>query len=1039
MQPYRLLLAILCFLIGKTAYAQLQDVEFHSGGQFLAGKAILKVKRDFKDPFLWVLAKNNQVFRINSITMAVDDYTPKFTQYNNLQFIDIAGKNKDTVYLASNSANVVEYKGGVTKVIGAADGLADNVTSIGISNFAGYMHYGTLQIGTTKGRGEYDVATGQLSYNIYYKETNIKIYEAGYRNFTATENSYNYSFPTDIPVSNYGLSGAEIFTLSPNSESGDNVNTVLGTQPYLSSPAQGSFYETSVFWGNEKGLFEESAFRDNNGIPFNHKLTGIKVNKITNIFGLASLGSPYSNGGSILIKENLLVGTDVGLYFSSSIYGNFKGYLHTYKMFHYDLLGNVPVNDICVNGTAGDYMDAPQGCENGVWVATDNGLYLIKADYGKYLDPKARLQGVFCENVAFPDTSSIVQLCQGDDARFYLNSNVGDNNTIQWVKDGIDLPGKTDRKLAVTAPGNYYAVIYASCENVHVETNHFTVKVTSAPIFSFNYPDTLQYCDRPSTILSTDNQASYHYRWYTNGSLNGGTTNTYTVTQSGKYKVEVSACTDSWVPSKDIEVDLVNLPQPTITADQPDHCAGDNALLTVDVPLNPSYSVNWYLDGLILSSEKDKTSIQATANGNYSVTLKSNTANCTSVSNVLPLIFTPAPVFTFNYPDKLQYCVGTPVVLTVLGSNAYKYRWYTNGVLNGNTTQTQNIIQSGKYSVEVSSCKGTWMPSKDVNVDLLSIPTPVIKTDKSSYCIGDNATLSIAVPADPSYVINWFKDNIQLFELINQTSVNTGLNGDYTVQITAQTANNDGSVCSQTSVVQNIDFKPLPTVSIQQIIKTNLCNGQSVDLKVSYDTGAVHWSTGESSDNITINTPGVYIATITNGAGCTTDANTNVQFLPNPVLQLPNTAVCVSAKKMATLTAPAGMVSYIWNGVQGANIYTVDHPQTVKLTVTDANGCQASQDIKVTDECPEMIIPNAFTPNGDGIHDKWELAGLEYDPTAIVKIFNRYGQLIYQSRGYAKAWDGTFNSKKLPAAVYYYLIKAKNNSETYSGSVTIIF
>jgi gliding motility-associated-like protein len=566
------------------------------------------------------------------------------------------------------------------------------------------------------------------------------------------------------------------------------------------------------------------------------------------------------------------------------------------------------------------------------------------------------------------------------------------------------------------------------------------VQATSAPVFSFNYPDKIEFCDgTASTILKTDNNPAYKYRWYTNGVLNGGTSYQYTVTQSGKYKVEVSACTDSWVPSKEVEVDMINLPVPVISADKQKYCAGDNATLTVSTTADPSYTINWYKDGNLIPAVQNQTVVTATKDGSYSVTISSNIASCTQTSAPQQVTFTAAPVFTFDYPDELRYCSGVAVTLTAEGSAAYQYRWYKDGVLTGDVAPSISVTQTGKYKVEVSACDGSWVPSKEVQVDMVSIPAPVINTNKPAYCIGDIASLSLSTDIDPSYIITWYKDNVALPAYTNQTAISTNDAGNYTVAITDGQQNSDGSVCAYISAAQSIIFNPPPTVSIQKVVRTTLCSGQTVDLKATYSSGSVSWSTGDNTPQISVTQSGTYKATITSDAGCTSDASVDVQFFPNPVLNIPDAAVCVPSHKTVTLTAPAGLVSYSWNGQAGTNTYVADHPQKVTLTVTDANGCQATQDIQIADECPDVKIPNAFTPNGDGINDTWDISGLEYDQTAFIRVFTRYGQLVYQSRGYGVPWNGQAQGKKLPTGAYYYIINAKNGSLTFSGEVTIIY
>ncbi|MFM1930899.1 MAG: hypothetical protein RL226_202, partial [Bacteroidota bacterium] len=76
-------------------------------------------------------------------------------------------------------------------------------------------------------------------------------------------------------------------------------------------------------------------------------------------------------------------------------------------------------------------------------------------------------------------------------------------------------------------------------------------------------------------------------------------------------------------------------------------------------------------------------------------------------------------------------------------------------------------------------------------------------------------------------------------------------------------------------------------------------------------------------------------------------------------------------------------------------------------------------------------------PNGDGANDEWVIGGLEFFPSSSVQIFNRWGQLLFESKGYPNRWDGTYNGNILPIADYYYVITYDNSKDPITGTVTI--
>jgi gliding motility-associated-like protein len=143
-------------------------------------------------------------------------------------------------------------------------------------------------------------------------------------------------------------------------------------------------------------------------------------------------------------------------------------------------------------------------------------------------------------------------------------------------------------------------------------------------------------------------------------------------------------------------------------------------------------------------------------------------------------------------------------------------------------------------------------------------------------------------------------------------------------------------------------------------------------------------------------------------------------------------------------TGTGNGLSYVWAPSMGLNNPAIIQPTatptddiTYTLTATSADGCVSTDEVFVK-VLKTPTIPNTFSPNGDGIHDQWEIKYLNTYPGCTVDIYNRYGQLVFHSNGYTKPWDGTLNGNPLPAGTYYYIINPKNGRKQMSGFVDII-
>ena len=110
------------------------------------------------------------------------------------------------------------------------------------------------------------------------------------------------------------------------------------------------------------------------------------------------------------------------------------------------------------------------------------------------------------------------------------------------------------------------------------------------------------------------------------------------------------------------------------------------------------------------------------------------------------------------------------------------------------------------------------------------------------------------------------------------------------------------------------------------------------------------------------------------------------------------------------------------------------------VIITDANDCSLElKNIVLSESDVECVkIPNAFTPNGDGVNDTWIIENLEMFPSATIFVYNRWGQEVWVGNP-GEEWDGKRNSKLMPAGTYLYLVELYDGSKPYTGTVTLVY
>jgi gliding motility-associated-like protein len=128
-----------------------------------------------------------------------------------------------------------------------------------------------------------------------------------------------------------------------------------------------------------------------------------------------------------------------------------------------------------------------------------------------------------------------------------------------------------------------------------------------------------------------------------------------------------------------------------------------------------------------------------------------------------------------------------------------------------------------------------------------------------------------------------------------------------------------------------------------------------------------------------------------------------------------------------------GVVTYTPNdGFCGAD--------TFSYRITDVNGQQSTAQVRVTVVCDKVLVYNGISPNNDGKNDVWHIVGIEQFPNNEVRVFNRWGNLVFEAKSYDNqhAWGGTWNGSDLPDGAYFYMIDLGDGSEVLSGYLQLM-
>ncbi|HEY8929758.1 MAG TPA: gliding motility-associated C-terminal domain-containing protein, partial [Mucilaginibacter sp.] len=562
------------------------------------------------------------------------------------------------------------------------------------------------------------------------------------------------------------------------------------------------------------------------------------------------------------------------------------------------------------------------------------------------------------------------------------------------------------------APGKYSAAV-TSKDGCTAVTNNITVKATAIPLITISANTTISCAQVPTLFKAeiADGGQSPLYQWQVNGVNSGANGHSPTFSSSDLVAGDVVSCLlTSSLPCATLPVTASNsiiLTNPTevcsvnITSNVSTICQG-TAVTFKAVATNggtaPVYQ--WLINGN--ASGTGKTFSTTALNNGDKVTCKmtSNAVMClvNNAAESAPITITvnePLPPSVTISANTTVACAEFVPVFNAIPSNGGanpRYQWQVNGINSG----------PDDYSATFS------------NPDLR--PGDVV-----SCVITSNSPCTAGTPGTSNSIT-----------LTNPTEV-------CSVSIAG-----DNVICQGTTA----NFKATPT------------NGGILPTFQWLINGIVS-GTGDTFSSAVLNNGDKITCIMTgNAANCQVNnvANSNVITLTvnplltpsvsissNKIMYYPNTSVTFTALPVNGGTMPG----YQWlvnnlNVGTNSSVFTsatLANGDIVSCVLTSNAPCAVNTETasnQVTINFPPAVVPpNTFTPNNDGINDTWNIGGLSAYPLCNVSIFSRYGQNVFQSIGYVKAWDGTWKGSQLAAGPYYYIIKL-NDTQTLSGEVTIL-
>jgi gliding motility-associated-like protein len=221
-----------------------------------------------------------------------------------------------------------------------------------------------------------------------------------------------------------------------------------------------------------------------------------------------------------------------------------------------------------------------------------------------------------------------------------------------------------------------------------------------------------------------------------------------------------------------------------------------------------------------------------------------------------------------------------------------------------------------------------------------------------------------------------------------------------------------------------------------------LCEGNVINLDATNADAAYQWNTGQQSSGITVDTAGFYKVIVSKGT-CQKSDSISIREILKPAVDLgEDTTICTGESYTLDATF-ADADNYRWQDGSAQPVYRVSQPGIYSVIVTNRCGTAMSTLQVKTEACADhLIFPTAFSPNGDGQNDFFRPRVFLHINQYEMKIFDRWGRLVFHSFNPDNGWDGRYSGISLPVGAYiwtvHYTRERDHQPVAQRGSVTLI-